>query len=591
MALKALGKIDLAILNYDRAIALNSKDEKTHFNRANALVELGKFDEAIVSYRTSIRLNPSYAEAHGNLGNALCKTDKTQDAIDNYDIAISLKPDYVEAYSNRGIALMEMNRPDEALASYEKAAHIRPDYADSHYNRGNALRELDRLDEALAAYHKAISLKPDYADAYINRGTVLSELNRLEEALGSYLKAISLKPDHAGAYVGLCQFYEKQNNLGEFEKAIEKAVRNCGENNSDILFCRAQLANRKNHFEVAIGYLDKVQVQKLQPSLKEAYFSVLGKACDNLEQFERAFSAFEKQNELTKISGRAQKFNADKFLNSIQLRKEAWTTDVKATWPNSMIGVNQTSPAFIIGFPRSGTTLLDTILRSHPGISVVEEMPMVRKMSKAFGRMQSIQNFNALSVADVLGLRDVYATELKMHLNQGDDGKLIVDKLPLNVVHVGLIHRVFTDAKFILVLHHPCDCVLSCFMQTFKLNDAMANFLNLDQSARLYAAVMELWSLHRQNLNLDVHVLKYEDLIQDLEGTCRSLIKFLGVEWDDNIYSYQKTALSRAMIRTPSYSQVIQPLYKQASGRWTNYQKQMQHVLPVLRPWIDAFGY
>ena len=119
----------------------------------------------------------------------------------------------------------------------------------------------------------------------------------------------------------------------------------------------------------------------------------------------------------------------------------------------------------------------------------------------------------------------------------------------------------------------------------------MANFLSLEQSARLYAAVMELWSEYRQKLNLNVHVLKYEDLVEDFEGECKSLIKFLGMEWDDNIFSYQKTALDRSKIRTPSYSQVIQPLYKHASGRWTNYQKQMQPVLPVLRPWIEAFGY
>ena len=189
------------------------------------------------------------------------------------------------------------------------------------------------------------------------------------------------------------------------------------------------------------------------------------------------------------------------------------------------------------------------------------------------------------------GLREAYFKELKMHLDQADDGKLIVDKFPLNIGYVGLIHRVFPDAKFILVLRHPCDCVLSCFMQSFKLNDAMMNFLSLEQSAKLYAAIMELWSVYRQKLNLDVHVVKYEDLVQDLEGTCKPLIRFLGLEWDDNLHNYQKTAMDRSWIKTPSYSQVVQPLYKQASGRWTNYRKQMEPVLPVLQPWIEAFGY
>ncbi len=357
----------------------------------------------------------------------------------------------------------------------------------------------------------------------------------------------------------------------------------------------AQLANRKNQFEDALGYLKKVQVERIQPSQKEAYFSLLGKACDKLGRFDEAFPAFVKQNELARVSVGAKKFNADRYLNSVLAHKVAWATGVKPAWTNPISGVNKKSPTFLVGFPRSGTTLLDTILRSHAQITVVEEKPMVgvlvEVMSKAFAQSPTIQNLNTLSEADVISLQDIYFKELKKHLDRADDGKLFVDKFPLNIVHAGIIHRVFPDAKFILALRHPCDCVLSCFMQTFKLNDAMANFLSLDQSAKLYAAVMELWSVYQQKLDLDVHVLKYEDLVQDLEGTCKSLISFLGLEWDDNLHNYQKTALDRSSINTPSYNQVVQPLYKQASGRWTNYRKQMQPVLPVLQPWIEAFGY
>ncbi|MEQ1838115.1 MAG: tetratricopeptide repeat protein [Candidatus Nitrotoga sp.] len=557
IAFKALGKIDLALKNYDRAIALNSRDEKSHFNRANALSVLEQFDEAIVSYGTSINLNPTYAEAHCNLGNALCKKDKTQDAIASYDMAISLKSDYVDAYVNRGTALMETNRLDEALASFDKA----------------------------------IAIKPDCADAHNNRGIALMELNRLDEARTSYLKAVSVKPDFASAYASLCQLYELQNNLEELEKVIEIAQYYCAEDNVDILFRRAQLASRKNQFDVALGYLEKLQVQKLQPSLRVTYFNLLGKTYDSLEQFDNAFSAFEKQNELVRDSFKAQKFRVDQYLNSLHLRKAAWITDVKPVWAHSMIGGNQTSPTFLIGFPRSGTTLLDTILSGHPKIAVVEEMPMVQFAHNAFSRTETIQNFNTILEADLLSLREVYFEELRKHLDLGNEGKLVVDKFPLNIAHVGFIHRVFPDAKFILALRHPCDCVLSCFMQNFKLNSAMVNFLSLEQAAKVYAAIMELWFVFNQKLNLNVHMLKYEDLIQNFEGQCQSLIRFLGVDWDDNLYSYQKTALNRAMIRTPSYSQVIQPLYKKASGRWTNYQKQMQPVLPVLRPWIEAFGY
>ena len=557
IALKALGKTDLAIQNYDRAIALNPRDEKSHYNRANALVQLEKFDEAAKSYRTSLSLNPANIEACVNLGNALCKREEFQDAIKCYDKAISLNPVH----------------------------------ADAHYNRGTALRELDRLDEALASYNCAIDIKPDYAESYNNRGIVLAELKRFDEALASYQKAIAFKPGYLEAHIGLCKLHERTNNLREFENALVNAAGHCAEDDSNILFCRGQLANRKNQFEEAVGYLRRVQVQKLVPSSSAAYFTLLGKTYDSLGKYDDAFFAFEKQNELTMLSREARKFDAHKYLNSILLRKEAWTTDVEPSWVNVGAGVDRTSPTFLIGFPRSGTTLLDTVLRSHSGICVIEEKPMVAAMSNAIKQAQTIQNINEISDAAALSLRKIYFIEQKMQVSKGDGGKLIVDKFPLNIGNVGLIHRVFPDAKFIFAQRHPCDCVLSCFMQTFKLNEAMMNFLSLERSAELYAAIMELWSAYRQKLNLQVHVLKYEDLVQDLEGTCKPLIRFLGLEWDENLHNYQKTASERGSIDTPSYSQIVQPLYMQANGRWTNYRKQMEPVLPVLQPWIEAFGY
>jgi tetratricopeptide (TPR) repeat protein len=586
-----LGNLDGAIASVSKALQIKPDYAEAHNSLGIALQGQGRLEEAIASYGKALQIKPDFAEAHNNLGIALQGQGRLEEAIASYGNALQIKPDFAEVHNNLGAALKDQGRLDEAIASFGKALRIKHGFAEAHNNLGAARKDQGRLEEAIASFGKALQIKPDHAEAHNNLGIALQGQGRLEEAIASFGKALQIKPDYAEAHSNLCGLYEKQNNLGELEKALEKAARNCGEDNSDILCRLAQLANLKKQFEDAAGYLNKVQVQWIQPSLKPVYFNLLGKSCDKLDQFEEAFSAFEKQNELIRISAEAKKFNADGYLNSILLRKEAWTTDVKPIWANSKSGVNQTSPAFLIGFPRSGTTLLDTILRSHPGIGVVEEKPMVTMMGKAFKRAQTIQNFNTLSKADVFGLRDVYFKELKLHLDQGDDGKLIVDKFPLNIGNIGIIHRVFPDAKFILALRHPCDCVLSCFMQTFNLNDAMANFLSLDQSAKLYAAVMELWSVYRQKLNFDVHALKYEDLVQDFEGTCKSLIKFLGLEWDDNLHNYQKTALDRGRINTPSYNQVIQPLYKQASGRWTNYQEQMQPVLPVLQPWIEAFGY
>jgi len=203
----------------------------------------------------------------------------------------------------------------------------------------------------------------------------------------------------------------------------------------------------------------------------------------------------------------------------------------------------------------------------------------------------TLEALDSLAEAGVVRLRAVYLEELRARLGDPAGDRLVIDKLPLNLVHAGLIHRLFPEARFILALRHPCDAVLSCFMQNFALNDAMANFLDLEAAARLYDAIMRLWVAAEETLSLRVHVLKYEDLVADLPGTVQPLMAFLGLDWHDGMADYQTTALGRGRINTPSYQQVTEPLYSRASGRWLNYRDQMAPVLPLLAPWAERFGY
>jgi tetratricopeptide (TPR) repeat protein len=591
VALKDKGRLTEAVASFNKTVQLKPDFAEAYNNLGIALKNQGRFKEAVASFGKALQIKPDYAEAHSSLGTALQGQGRLDEAIASYDKALQIKPDLAEAHNNRGAALNDQGRFDEAIASFGKALAVKADYFDAYNNLGLAMQGQGRMQEAIGSFSKALQIRPDYAEAHNNVGVSLHSLGLLDEAIASFGKALTIKPNYPEAHSNLCGLYEKQNNIEELERALEEATRICGEDHLEILFRLAQLASRKNQHEAAAGYLKRIQVEKIQSSLKASYFSLLGKSCDKLGRSEEAFSAFINQNELTLASAEAKKFSSDGYLTSIQMRRDDWVTDAKPNWPRPAAVAGQISPTFLVGFPRSGTTLLDTILRSHPEISVVEEKPMAGAVSKAFNQGHTIENFNGLSEAGVLDLRTTYFNELKKHLEQDGSGKLVVDKYPLNIVHVGLVHRVFPNAKFILALRHPCDCVLSCFMQTFKLNEAMMSFLSLQQSAELYAAIMELWSAYRKKLNLQVHVLKYEDLVHDLEGTCKPLIGFLGLEWDDNLHNYQKTAAGRGSINTPSYSQVVQPLYKQASGRWTHYRKQMEPVLPVLQPWIEAFGY
>ena len=247
----------------------------------------------------------------------------------------------------------------------------------------------------------------------------------------------------------------------------------------------------------------------------------------------------------------------------------------------------------MVGFPRSGTTLLDTILRSHSSIEVIEEQPLVERMVKNLGSLSqyNFNNLKKISKKQINNIKDIYLKELQIYAYKKNNKKILIDKLPLNLIYIGEILEVFPNSKFIFSLRHPCDCVLSCFMQNFKMNNAMANFLKIEDSAKLYNSVMKLWETYISNLNPNYIEVKYEDLVNDFNDTILSILKFLKLPWDDSVLKFNKTAKDRFQIKTPSYDQVIRPIYKSATNRWELYEKELSKVYPSLEPWIKKYNY
>jgi hypothetical protein len=247
----------------------------------------------------------------------------------------------------------------------------------------------------------------------------------------------------------------------------------------------------------------------------------------------------------------------------------------------------RTAPVFLVGFPRSGTTLLDTVLMGHPGVLVLEEEPILERVGAELGGMERLAG---LAAAEAESLRTLYFDEVDKLLPEAP-AHIVIDKLPLNLLAIPLIHRLFPDARIVFAQRHPCDVVLSCFIESFAINDAMANFLDLGDAARLYDLVLTFWQRCRDGLPLAVHDVRYESLVADLEGEARPLLDFLGLPWHDAVLDHQRTARARGTILTPSYSQVIRPLYREAIGRWQRYREQMAPALPLLAPWAAQLGY
>jgi hypothetical protein len=245
------------------------------------------------------------------------------------------------------------------------------------------------------------------------------------------------------------------------------------------------------------------------------------------------------------------------------------------------------TPAFLVGFPRSGTTLLDTFLMGHPDVRVVEEGNMLAAAKKVLG---ALPHLPARSVEQMDRARDAYSEELARHVDPAFTG-LVIDKLPLNMLAIPVIHCLFPQARIIFAQRHPCDVVLSGYMQSFTLSDAMASFLTLEDTADLYDQAMTLFTRSRQALPVAVHDLVYEDLVAGPQATLRPLIDFCMLNWKPELLDHQTTAKARGAIATPSYDQVTRPLSRGPIGRWRRYENQLRPVLPVLMQWAKRLGY
>lgn len=248
---------------------------------------------------------------------------------------------------------------------------------------------------------------------------------------------------------------------------------------------------------------------------------------------------------------------------------------------------------FLVGFPRSGTTLLDQILSGHPDIEVAEERNGLAYPGNFIIKTKNKtvpEALSSLTADEIANLRHMYFKAMKEMGFKLRPGSVFIDKLPLNLVYAPFIHRLFPDAKFILALRHPCDSVLSCFMQPFQLNESMMHFLDIENGAKFYDLSFSAWEEAAAALKLKYHTVRYENVVSDLKSEVDAALKFLELDWHEGMENFDQTAQGRR-IKTPSASQVSQKIYTRAKGRWHKYREYMGKAPDILRPWIEKYGY
>jgi hypothetical protein len=224
---------------------------------------------------------------------------------------------------------------------------------------------------------------------------------------------------------------------------------------------------------------------------------------------------------------------------------------------------------------------------SHPRIEVLEEEPALKKANTLFNDFKDLPTIDEERIR---AARDIYF-ETAAQLTPLAPGNLLIDKNPLTMNLLPLVRRLFPEARIILARRHPCDVILSCFIANFRLNDGMSSFLRLVTAAELYDISFSFYEHVQQLMPMPTHTVVYENVVADRERELRALFDFLGLDWHDAVLEHEKTALKRGRIKTASYSQVAEPIYTRSAGRWEKYRKHLEPVLPVLKPWIDKFGY
>jgi len=543
---------------------------------------LERFDEAAEAYAFVVARAPDDFESWNNLGNARSALGDFDGSIAALERAVALDRNAPPARINLATALREAGRGGEAEKILREAMEDFPADAQAAHELYVQQKMEGRSDEALPVIEEAAARDPENASLQLKLGIESGLARRLPEAERAYRRAITIDPTLTEAYLGLIVQYEHSNREDEFASLIALAEAN-GLDAGALSFMRAMEYRRTGRFAEALEMVAQVP-ETVDPERTQ---HLLGTVLDRLNRPDEAFAAFEATNRLHVNAPSDPLRRAAELRDQLRSELEMMTPEWASGWTGAWSDADEGSPVFLVGFPRSGTTLLDTILMGHPRTIVMEEQPPLNLVDGELGGLKAVAGLGDDAVREA---RDHYYREVAK-VQPLDPARMLIDKSPLFLTKAALITRLFPGARFILALRHPCDVLLSCFMSNFRLNNAMSNFLRLADTADYYDLVFRHWERSRALLPLNVHAIVYERLVENVEAEVRPLFDWLGLEWHEQALDHRSTAKARGLVTTASYSQITEPIYKRSSGRWTRYRKQLEPILPTLQPWVEKFGY
>lgn len=500
---------------------------------------------------------------------------------------LTVQPQHVRAYYMLSLILAGEGRTREALESIERAIRLDPRSPSLRAACASMLLDLDRLDEAEAAVRAGFAFDPRAAVLLDLQGVIRVRRGDTRGAEECFLHALQYSPGYSAARGNLALLYERNNRLEEgLQVAQQGLVLDPGDATLRLVLGRCQ--RRRGDPAAARATLAGLAQMPARALRHEAEYE-LALCADLMGDARAAFEHSRRANALAReISPQAFPL-ARSYAEHIQMLHRRFTPEWVASW-RELPAPPEVPPIFLFGFPRSGTTLLDSMLGSHPDVTVLEELDTTKPLVDSVMRLPG--GYPA-ALKDLLpGQRQTLAREyFRVATANAPPRKYLLDKSPFHTVHAGLIQRVFPGAPLLFMARHPCDVVWSCYMTNFKLNHGTAHFTELDSTVTLYCAVMALWRCYVGSLRPHYRLVRYEDLIEDPERELRAITRFLHLPWSDALLHYPEHVAERGRINSASYAQVSRPLYHSARGRWQRYAEYLQRFFPQLRPWCEFFGY
>ncbi len=567
------------------AVALN------HLGRA--LHNLGRADEAMTMFKRALAAAPGDSASLQNLAHALRARGQMEAARQHFEDALRSAPGSRAARLQLGITLYTLERASDALECFETLLTGAPDEVEALIGAGLALHLLGRHAEARQRYDRALSLAPQHATAHYYLGCLLNEGNDTAGAIAALTRALQLQPNDVDAWTELAGVYEQGSRIEEANDAINRGLRIAPQHPALNLEA-AKLERRRGETTAAVTRLKRIDPRQLPTRIAQQYWFELGHALDRTDAHAAAMQALETANALAARSVRRQSIDPDAFSRLLD-RITNWTANGAPgarPQPSDPSEDRGSDLCFLVGMPRSGTTLLDTMLAAHPQVVSIEEQPTLEHAIADLSGLPSgyPECLESLDAEQIRALRRRYRQAVAKHLG-GRQAPLIVDKLHMRCIHVGLIQRLFPDARVLFVLRHPGDVVLSNFMQQYAPNDAFVHFDTLASSARVYARVVGLWRASQPMLELARDVMRYEALVADPPAELARICAFLGIEPDASMLDEQARGATRERVRTNSYQQVAEPIYQRSSGRWQRYRQWLAPHFALLQPHAEALGY